>query len=138
MATDALVEMGGKLAKLSEESLRELDSILPKYWFKGNPVDLVGDANIERFVKATQTCLKDAEVDGLLLIYVPQAMIQPVDLAQASLETLKKARKPILAAWIGGAEVEKGKEILIHTLSSRPIRQITSCRGPFWMVQRSS
>jgi acetyltransferase len=113
MATDALIRMEGKLAKLSEESLKELNSILPKYWSKTNPVDLVGDANIERFVKATQICLKDPDVDGLLVIYVPQAMIQPEDLAQALLETLKKGWKPMLAAWIGGAEVEKGRKILL-------------------------
>ena len=113
MATDALIRMEGKLAKLSEESLKELNSILPKYWSKANPVDLLGDANIERFVKGSQICLKDQDVDGLLIIYVPQAMIQPADLGQALLETLKKALKPVLAAWIGGAEVEKGRKILL-------------------------
>jgi acetyltransferase len=112
MATDALIRMGGKLATLSKESLEALDSILPKYWSKANPVDLLGDANIDRFINATHICLNDSNVDGLLVIYVPQAIIRPEELARSLVETIKGAWKPVLAAWIGGSEVEKGRKIL--------------------------
>ncbi|MFB3887441.1 MAG: GNAT family N-acetyltransferase [Thermodesulfobacteriota bacterium] len=114
MATDALIKMGGKLATLSAESIGALNSILPKYWSKANPVDLIGDATIERFVKATDICLKDPGVDGLLSIYVPQAMIRPEELAQALVEVTAKVWKPTLAAWIGGSDIEKGRKILLQ------------------------
>jgi acetyltransferase len=113
MATDALIKMGGKLAHLSAESVEALDSILPKYWSKANPVDLLGDATIERFLKATDICLKDPGVDGLLLIYVPQAMIKPEELAQTLVKATERIWKPVLAAWIGGSDVEKGRKILL-------------------------
>ena len=114
MATDALIKIGGKLAHLSAESVEALDSILPKYWSKANPVDLLGDATIERFVKATDICLKDPGIDGLLLIYVAQAMIKPEELAQTLVKPTENVWKPVLAAWIGGSDVEKGRKILLQ------------------------
>ena len=44
LATDALVDEGGRLAELSPETLARLDAVLPPTWSRGNPVDLVGDA----------------------------------------------------------------------------------------------
>ena len=59
MATDALIHLGGELADLSEESIKQLNALLPPYWSKANPVDLLGDATVERFAKALTICLAD-------------------------------------------------------------------------------
>ena len=50
MATDALILGHGRLASLSQETLRKLDAILPPTWSHGNPVDIIGDAPTERYV----------------------------------------------------------------------------------------
>ena len=52
MATDALIQLGGQLAELSDESMKQLNAFLPSYWSKANPVDLLGDATVDRFTKA--------------------------------------------------------------------------------------
>jgi len=114
MATDALIKGGGKLAKLSEECVQALSSFLPRYWSKANPIDLLGDADIDRYVKAMELCLKDPHSDGLLVIFVPQPMISPKKLAKTIAEVAKTAWKPIITAWIGGSDVEKGREILLQ------------------------
>ena len=44
LATDALIDEGGRLAALSDETLAALDQVLPRTWSHGNPVDLIGDA----------------------------------------------------------------------------------------------
>ena len=44
LATDALVEGGGKLAELSEETVQALNEVLPHHWSHGNPIDILGDA----------------------------------------------------------------------------------------------
>ncbi|WP_243664138.1 acetate--CoA ligase family protein [Rhodothermus marinus] len=51
LATDALVQGGGQLAELSEETKKKLDEFLPPQWSHGNPVDILGDADPERYAK---------------------------------------------------------------------------------------
>jgi acetyltransferase len=112
MATDALLESGGRLADLSEAALTQLGSFLPPYWSKGNPVDVLGDADHERFVRAVGICLEDPGVDGVLVIYTPQAICPPEELAHAVAQSAQKTRKPLMAALVGGDYVRKGKEVL--------------------------
>jgi acetyltransferase len=113
MATDTLIELGGRLAKFSDESLKTLDSVLPSFWSKGNPVDVLGDADTERYVNAVNICLTDPEVDGILIIYTPQGAAKPDELANAVAEITKKAEKPVVTAWIGGADVQDARKIFL-------------------------
>jgi len=114
MATDALMELGGKLAKLSDESIRALDSSLPPYWSRGNPIDVIGDADIGRYVGAINVCLDDQDVDGILIIYTPQGAAKPDEFAKTVTDIAKKAWKPIITSWIGGEDVQKAREIFFQ------------------------
>jgi acetyltransferase len=111
MATDELIELGGELAKLSDESLRQLNSALPPYWSRGNPIDVLGDAGIDRYVSALNVCLNDPEVDGILVAYTPQGAAKPADLARSIAEIAKKAWKPIITAWMGGEGVHEARAV---------------------------
>ena len=112
MATDALIELGGELANLSDKSLTELNTSLPPYWSKGNPIDILGDADNERYLKAINICLNDSGVDGILIIYTPQGATEPHELAETVVEISKNAWKPILTAWIGGEDIQKARKSL--------------------------
>jgi acetyltransferase len=46
LAADSVIDHRGHLAKLSEKSLQLLNDNLPLYWSHGNPVDLLGDADV--------------------------------------------------------------------------------------------
>lgn len=111
LATDALVQGGGQLAELSEETKKKLDEFLPPHWSHGNPVDILGDADPERYAKALEVTLADENSDGLLVILTPQAMTDPTQTAE-QLRRFAQSRKPILASWMGGVEVAAGKKIL--------------------------
>ena len=87
MATDALIELGGELANLSEESMKQLNAFLPSYWSKANPVDILGGATVDRFTKALTICLGDPMVDGVLVIYVPMDSAPSTRVAQAVITT---------------------------------------------------
>jgi acetyltransferase len=115
LATDALMDLGGQLAVLSEKSISELDSFLPPFWSKGNPVDVLGDADRDRYVKAVRVCLSDTNIDGLLAIYAPQAILRPDILAEAIVEASKQTSKPIITAWIGGESAQKGRHIFLRS-----------------------
>lgn len=49
----------------------------------GNPVDIIGDAQADRYHHAVKACLDDENVDGVLAILTPQAMTKPLESAQA-------------------------------------------------------
>jgi acetyltransferase len=114
MATDALLESGGELAAFSEDTLQPLNSFLPPSWSKRNPIDILGDADVERYVRVMSLLLNDPRVDGMLIIFTPQMVATPEDLAEAVSQIAKKAWKPILTTWIGGRTVHSGREILLR------------------------
>jgi acetyltransferase len=114
MATDALIHLGGELAELSEESMKQLNAFLPPYWSKANPVDLLGDATVDRFTKALAICLGDPMVDAVLVIYVPMDSAPSTQVAQALSDIAKNAWKPIIATWMGAADVEEGRHIFVE------------------------
>ena len=111
MATDELIELGGQLAKLSDKSIAELNSTLPPYWSRGNPIDVLGDASVDRYVSALNVCLNDPEVDGILVAYTPQGAATPAELARTIAEIAKNAWKPIITAWIGGEGVREARAL---------------------------
>jgi acetyltransferase len=114
MATDAVIGLGGQLAVLSEKTIATLDKALPAFWSRGNPVDVLGDAPIERYTTAMNECLQDPGVDAILMIYTPQGPAIPTELAKATAKLAEKAGKPIIATWMGGKTIEEAKEVLIH------------------------
>lgn len=112
MAADALSEHGLALSSLSSETMRQLDQGLPSHWSRSNPVDLLGDATPERYAHAVTSCLGDQGMDGLLVILNPQAMTDPAAVARSLAQSVKDEPYPVFASWMGGAEVDKGREVL--------------------------
>lgn len=112
MATDALIDLGGELARLSDESIEQLNRLLPAFWSKGNPVDVLGDADALRYGRAINACLNDPGVDGVLVIYVPMDTALPDEVAGAVLDNAKDVNKPVLAAWMGAGKVRPSMERL--------------------------
>ena len=112
IATDALINGGGELAPLAPETIGALDRILPAHWSHANPVDILGDAEPDRYARALEIAAKDPNTDGLLVVLSPQAMTDPTQTAERLKSFAKVDGKPILASWMGGAEVSAGEAIL--------------------------
>lgn len=112
LATDALITSGAELAQLSEETIAALNQLLPPHWSHGNPIDILGDADPERYARAVEIAARDPQADGLLVILTPQAMTDPTRTAERLTEHAHLPGKPILASWMGGAQIAAGEEIL--------------------------
>lgn len=115
LATDALISEGGELAPLSPQTMDELNQLLPTHWSHSNPIDVLGDADPNRYAKACEIALRNPDSDGLLAILTPQAMTDPTQTAKQFVERLQGSNlpaKPILASWMGGAEVAGGEAML--------------------------
>jgi len=104
LASDKVTDLGGELAKLTDASIKVLDEHLPPFWSHGNPVDVLGDADVARYELAISTCLADTNVDGIIAICTPQGVTPATDLANAVIRLSKERQKPILTVWMG----EKG------------------------------
>jgi acetyltransferase len=112
LATDALIAEGGEIATLSETSRKALDELLPAFWSHGNPIDVLGDADPERYSRAIEIAINDADSDGLLAILAPQAMTDPAGVAERLAPHAKGHGKPLLASWMGGDYVAAGEATL--------------------------
>jgi len=112
MAADAISDAGLELADLGSDTMNKLNNILPKCWSRGNPVDILGDATPERYIQVVQTCLESTDVNGVLVILTPQAMTDPVAVAETFTKTVIRRPMPILACWMGGHDVAPGRAIL--------------------------
>jgi len=112
LATDALIANGGQLAVLSEKTLQALDGFLPSHWSHNNPIDILGDADSERYAKALEIASNDPNSDGLLVILTPQGMTDPAAVAERLKPHAKSSGKPVLTSWMGGAGIASGEAIL--------------------------
>lgn len=112
LATDTLLTSGGALAEISKETMDELNKHLPAVWSHNNPIDVIGDAGPDLYAKTLEIAGRDPKSDGLLVILTPQAMTD----ATVTAEKLKAfghlEGKPVLASWMGGAQVAAGEAIL--------------------------
>ena len=112
LATDSIIEKGGKLATLSEVTIEKLNQVLPSHWSHGNPIDLIGDADEDRYQQAIEICLEDSNIDGLLILSVPQVMADPRKLADRVIDISRKTTKPILTSFIGEESVYHARQLL--------------------------
>jgi acetyltransferase len=114
MAADRAADLGLPLAELAAPTLERLKAALPPAWSHGNPIDLIGDADAERYRAAVSACLDDDGVDGVLAILTPQAMTAPSEAAQAVIESAKDSTKPVLACWMGEEQTAAARRSLLQ------------------------
>jgi acetyltransferase len=114
MATDALIAREGKVAKLSQKTMDALNKILPPFWSKGNPIDILGDASAERYKAVIENCLQDEGINGLLIIYTPQGVAEPVNIVNTIIRLCnqKGFRKTIVTSFMGYESSEEANRIL--------------------------
>jgi len=112
LATDELVGNGGELAPLAPATFQAFNEFLPAHWSRNNPVDILGDADAERYGRALQIASQNDQADGTLVILTPQDMTDPTMTAEKLKHYAAGSTKPVLASWMGGAAVRAGNEIL--------------------------
>jgi len=123
MAADHCADVGLHLATLGEDTLKALDAALPSAWSKGNPVDVLGDANPDRFETVVKICLADPGVDVLLVILTPQALTAPLDVARRIIRCKEDTGKTVFTCWMGEVSVAGSRELFKQ-------HDIPSCRTP--------
>jgi acetyltransferase len=112
LATDVLIEEGGRLADLSEATLAGLDHILPRTWSRGNPVDLIGDAGGRRYRGALDVLRLDPGVDAILAMHCPTAVVSALEAAEAVAATPRTRADPLLlTSWVGNGAMTEARRL---------------------------
>jgi len=114
MAADRAADLGIPLSEFSEGTMEKLNACLPPNWSRGNPVDVLGDANVDHYRKALQAVLEGPNVDGVLVMLTPQAMTDPDGVADAVIELERTADKPVVTCWMGDELVIKARHRFIE------------------------
>lgn len=118
LAVDSLKDLGGQLADLAPETLDGLNRFLPRGWSRGNPVDIVGDADPERYKAALSKVIDDPNTDAVLVLYCPTSISSSADVARAIVDMVRAKKierewqKPVLTCWLGEESVEEARAIL--------------------------
>jgi acetyl coenzyme A synthetase (ADP forming)-like protein len=113
LSSDYSERYGVKMIDLPDYLVKELDSFLPEFWNRGNPVDLLGDATEGRFEKTFEVLAKnDALWDMCFIVGFPNNILSSEQLANQILKFSKSTDKRIIPTLLGGASMDRGRNIL--------------------------
>lgn len=117
MATDRMGDLGGVLATLGDDTRAALGKVLPSTWSQGNPVDIIGDADAERYTRALEVLLDAADTDAVLVMNCPTSLASSTDIAAAVTGCVERhrsagrARKTVLATWLGETANQAARDV---------------------------
>jgi acetate---CoA ligase (ADP-forming) len=111
MATDASVRYGLQISQFSESTKAKLRAGLPKEAAVNNPIDLIGDAQADRYELALHA-LEDESVDCGLILLTPQAMVDLKRVAETIVSTGPRTGKTILTSILGLTDITPAVEVL--------------------------
>jgi acetyltransferase len=112
MAADACERSNLVMSRPHGATIDRLSKFLPPFASLYNPIDIIGDANAERYKKTIEAVIEDERVHSLLVLLTPTAMVEIEDTARAIAETAEKSGKPVAACFMGERRVMPGRRIL--------------------------
>ncbi|AEK73346.1 acyl-CoA synthetase (NDP forming), large subunit [Thermococcus sp. 4557] len=134
LAADKLERLGLEIAKLSEETVNELRSFLPPQCSVRNPIDLIADADYDRYRKTIEVVCRDENVDSLLVICVPPIFIPSREIAKAIIEA--DCDKPVIVNFMAGELVRDGVKLLEeHGVKNFPTPE-RAAKALAWLARR--
>ncbi|UCC69864.1 MAG: acetate--CoA ligase family protein [Armatimonadota bacterium] len=112
MATDAVERADLELAGLDPSTVATLHTRLPEAANFYNPVDVLGDAEADRYTFGAETLLADPNVDAVVAVVTPQAMTEPHETAKGLARAASASDKPVLSCFMGGQAMAEAMEYL--------------------------
>lgn len=112
LAADALDRNGLSLAQLAPETQQRLREVSPPGTMTGNPVDMLGGAQPVHYAATIEVLLAAPEVEGILVIFVPPAIVPLNEVASAVAEAAGEAEKPVVCCISGGGGIRAAARAL--------------------------
>ncbi|MDY6830903.1 MAG: acetate--CoA ligase family protein [Thermodesulfobacteriota bacterium] len=108
VATDMTEVSGLELARFTPETTESLASHLPPTANIHNPVDVIGDADPERYQAALDAVIRDENTDSALVILTPQSMTNAIKVARVISKIARRTPKPVVCSFMGVIDVSEG------------------------------
>jgi acetyltransferase len=113
MAADAAAFAEVPLTELSDVTRQALDAVLPANWSHANPVDIIGDAPVQRYAQALKLLLADPNTGAILFIHAPTAIVPSSDIARALVPLAQPApgaQPRVMSCWLGDQAVTEARQ----------------------------
>jgi len=111
MAADAAAAAGVTLRDLAPATRARLETALPGTWSHGNPIDIIGDAPIDRYTETLQALLADPTSGAVLFLHAPTAIVRSEDIARACAPIVRGATGRVMACWLGDGAVVEARRV---------------------------
>ncbi len=111
LAADAAALAGVPLLELSDRVRTRLDAVLPPTWSHANPIDIIGDAPVQRYTETLQTLLAERDTGAVLFMHAPTAIVRSDDIARACAPIARQAAGRLMACWLGDTAVAQARRI---------------------------
>ena len=113
LSTDYAERNGIEIIDLPKAVIDELDSFLPEFWNKGNPIDLLGDATDKRFEMTFDVLAKNSHLwDMCFMIGFPNNILPSARVAELLIDLSAKTDNLIVPTLLGGKWVDEGRQKL--------------------------
>lgn len=115
LAVDDLAEGGGTLVEFDASLMVKLNRCLPSNWSHNNPVDMIGDADPQRYASVLTHLMDSGQVDAILVMHSPSALSDSENTAQAIIEVIKQYPKRkqvnVLTNWTGEEAAKSARKL---------------------------
>ena len=113
LSNDYAETWGIDICDLPKEVIDEMDTFLPPFWNKNNPIDLLGDADEARFRGVYDVLCKNPDLwDIAILVNVPNKVLSPEQVSQVIIDYQKKTDNLLVGCFVGGDSLKPGIDLL--------------------------
>ncbi|BEP55535.1 bifunctional acetate--CoA ligase family protein/GNAT family N-acetyltransferase [Variovorax sp. V118] len=111
MAADVAAREGVMLGDPGADLQSRLNAVLPSHWSHANPIDIIGDAPVERYAQTLSALLADDSAGAVLFMHAPTAIVRAEDIARACLPLVRGHTSRVMSVWLGGDAVAQARKL---------------------------
>ncbi len=106
LSTDSIEKNKLDLPNFAGKIKSQLEKIIPSYATAHNPLDLIGDADPERYRKALNIIKKDKNINGILIVSLMQTGPMDSNIIDVLVDFKNSYKKPFVVCLAGGEYVK--------------------------------
>ncbi|WP_247728480.1 acetate--CoA ligase family protein [Halovivax limisalsi] len=112
LTTDAVGDSRLSMARFADDTAEALADAMPEAANTHNPIDVIGDADVDRFRTALDLALSDPNVGSAVVVSAPTAVLAYEDLAEAVVDRQRAHGKPVITSFMGGERTRAAEALL--------------------------
>ena len=112
LAADNLQANNLELAVLQPVVQQELTKVLPSNSQVMNPIDMLGGADQQEYSAAIQRIMAEQEIHNAIIILTPQALVNPLKIAETIFLSTNNRGKTIMSCFVGGKSIPDARRFL--------------------------